>query len=143
MLDFMKLCEILSNFMKSSEILLFYETQQISFQIWQTSGGFQIMQILFRFTTDFICRFLCGLHYGLPLWTLWISYETRLFPYERSRESQESHLNQLLLLISGGFMKSNTILLKPKWFHEISNDFMKSNWILQKVRRIRKIHRSS
>ena len=33
------------------------------------------------------------------------------------------------------FIKSNTILLKPKWFHEILNDFMKSNWILQKVTR--------
>ena len=29
------------------------------------------------------------------------------------------------------FIKSNTIVLKPKLFHEISNDFMKSNWILQ------------
>ena len=64
MLDFMKSCETLLNFMKSCEILWIYETQQISVQIWWTSGGFQIMQILFRFTTDFICRFQCGLHYG-------------------------------------------------------------------------------
>ena len=34
------------------------------------------------------------------------------------------------------FMKSNTILLKPKWFHDISNDFMKSNWILQRCNKI-------
>ena len=36
----------------------------------------------------------------------------------------------------------NPILLKPKWFHEISNDFMKANWILQRVTRFQKIHRS-
>ena len=41
-----------------------------------------------------------------------------------------------------GFIKSNTILLKPKWFHEILNDFMKSNWILQRVTRFHRIHRS-
>ena len=40
------------------------------------------------------------------------------------------------------FMKSNTILLKPKWFYEISNDLMKSNWILQRVTRFHKIHMS-
>ena len=39
-------------------------------------------------------------------------------------------------------MKSNTILLKPNWFHEISNDFMKSNWILQRVTRFHKINSS-
>ena len=39
-------------------------------------------------------------------------------------------------------MKSNTILLKPKWFYEISNDFMKSNWNLQRVTRFHKINRS-
>ena len=140
MLDFMKLCEILLNFMKSCEILLFYEIQQISFQIWWTSGGFQIMQILFRFTTDFICRFLCGLHYGLHLWILWISYEIHLIPYERPRESKESHLNQLLLLISGGFLygfheiqhnftKTKMISWDFKWLHEIQLDFIKINKI--------------
>ena len=36
----------------------------------------------------------------------------------------------------------NPILLKPKWFHEISNNFMKSNWISQRVTRFHKIHRS-
>ena len=42
------------------------------------------------------------------------------------------------------FIKSNTILLKPKWFHfmRFSNDFMKSNWILQRVTRFHRIHRS-
>ena len=92
--------------MKSCEILWIYEIQQISVQIWWTSGGFQIMQILFRFTTDFICRFQCGLHYGFHcgfhLWILWISYEIHLIPYERPGESEESHLNQLFLVISGG-----------------------------------------
>ena len=102
----MKSCEILLNFMKSCEILWIYEIQQISVQILLTSGGFQIMQILFRFTTDFICRFQCGLHYGFHcrfhLWVLWISYEIQLIPYERPWESEESHLNQLFLQVISG-----------------------------------------
>ena len=36
-------------------------------------------------------------------WILWISYEIHSIPYERPGESEESHLNQLFLLISGGF----------------------------------------
>ena len=117
----MKSCEILLNFMKSCEILWIYEIQQISVQIWWTSGGFQIMQILFRFTTDFICRFQCGLHYGFHcgfhLWILWISYEIHLIPYERPGESEESHLNQLFLLISGRFhVKSAQNLMKSARF---------------------------
>ena len=62
----MKSCEILLNFMKSCEILWIYEIQQISVQILLTSGAFQIMQILFRFTTDFnvdyIMDFICGFY---------------------------------------------------------------------------------
>ena len=54
----MKSCEILLNFMKSCEILLIYEIQQISVQIWWTSGGFQIMENLFGFTTDFTADFI-------------------------------------------------------------------------------------
>ena len=61
------------------------------------------MEILFRFTTDFFCRFQCELHYGFHLWILWISYEIHLIPYERPGESEECLLNQLFLLISGGF----------------------------------------
>ena len=45
---------ILLNFMKSCEILWIYETQQISVQIWWTSGRFEIVQIVFRYTKDFI-----------------------------------------------------------------------------------------
>ena len=63
------------------------------------------MQILFRFTTDFIFRFQYGLHYGFDLWILWISYEIHFNPYERPGESEESHLDQLFLLISGGFLE--------------------------------------
>ena len=90
--------------MKSCEILLIYEIQQISVQIWWTSDGFQIMEILFRFTIDFFCRFQCELHYGFHLLILWISYEVHLIPYERPEEGEECHLNQLFLLISGGFL---------------------------------------
>ena len=68
LLDFMKSCEILLDFMKFCEILWIYEIQQISVQMWWTSGGFQIMQISFRFIADFICRFQCGLHYGFHCW---------------------------------------------------------------------------
>ena len=93
--------------MKSCEILWIYEIQQISVQIWCTSGAFQMMQISFRFTadfiTDFICRFQCGLLYGFHLCILCISYEIHLILNERPGESEESRLNQLLLLILGGF----------------------------------------
>ena len=51
LLNLVKSCESVG-FMKSCEILWIYEIQQISVQIW-TSGGFQIMQISFRFTADF------------------------------------------------------------------------------------------
>ena len=91
---------IVLDFMKSCEILWIYEIQEISVEIWWTSGGFQIMQILFRFT---ICRFQCGLHYGFHLWLLWISYESTLFHMKDKEKGEESHLNQLFLLISGGF----------------------------------------
>ena len=124
----MKSCEILLNFMKSCETLWIYEIQQISVQIWWTSGGFQIMQILFRFTTDFICRFQCGLHYGFHcdfIWILWISYEIHLIPYERPGESEESHLNQLFLLISCGFhVKSTGFHWNPPDFTWNLSDFM-------------------
>ena len=89
--------------MKSCEILLIYEIQQISVQIWWTLGGFQIMEILFRFTREFFYRFQCELYYGFHLWNLWISYEIHLIPYERPGEGEECYLNQLFLLISGGF----------------------------------------
>ena len=102
-LDFMKSCKILLNFMNSCEIWWICEIQQILVQIWWTSGGFQVMQFLFRFNRDFICRFQCGLHYGFHLWILWISYEIHLIPNERPGESEESQLNQLFLLISCGF----------------------------------------
>ena len=114
LLLFIKLCWISWNHMESFwilwnlvKIMWIYEIQQISVQIWWTSGGFHIMQILFRFTTDFICRFQGGLHYrfhcGFHFWILWITYEIHLIPYDRPGESEESHLNQLFLLISGGF----------------------------------------
>ena len=41
--------------------------------------------------------------FWISLWILWISYEIHLIPYERPGESEESHLYQLLLLISGRF----------------------------------------
>ena len=75
--------------MKSCEILLIYEMQQISVQIWSTSSGFQIMEILFIFTTDFFCRFQYELHYGFHFWNLWISYEIHLILYERPGEVEE------------------------------------------------------
>ena len=86
----MKSCEILLNFMEFCQILWIYEIQQILVQIWWTSGGFEIMQILFQFTTDFICRLQCELHYGFHLCILWISYEIHLISYERPGESEES-----------------------------------------------------
>ena len=86
----MKSWEIQLNLMRSCEILWICEIQQISAQIWWTSGGFQIMQILFIFTTDFICRFQCVLHYGFHcgfhLWILWIPYEIHLIPYEKQKK---------------------------------------------------------
>ena len=103
------------------------------------------MQILFRFNTDFICRFQCGLHYGFHLWILWISYEIHLIPYERLGESEECNLNQLFFLTSGGFHYK---------FHEIqhnftkTNDFMRFQMIMKskldftKSNKIQKIHRS-
>ena len=39
--------KVVLNFMKSCETLCIYEIQQISVQIWWTSGGFQIKQIFF------------------------------------------------------------------------------------------------
>ena len=37
---------IVLDFMKSCEILWIYEIQEISVEIWLTSGGFQIMQFI-------------------------------------------------------------------------------------------------
>ena len=57
----------------------------------------------------------------ITLWiSLWISYEIHLIPYGRPGESDESHLNQLFLLISGGFYHG---------FHEIQHNITKSNRI--------------
>ena len=154
MLDFLKSCEILLNFMKSCEILWIYEIQQIWVQNWWTSGGFQIMQISFRFTTDllqilsadfnvdyimdFIVDFICGF-YGFHMKSTWFHMKDQ----EKVKNLiwiSCSYWFQVDFIID--FMKSNTILLKPKWFHEISNDFMKSNWNLQRVTRFHKINRS-
>ena len=104
-LDFMKSCEILLNFMKSC---WFMKSSRFQFK----SGGLQIMQILFRFTADIICKFQCelhyGFHYGFHLWILWMLYEIHLILYERLGESEESHFNHLFLLISGGFHVKST-----------------------------------
>ena len=74
----MKSYELLLNFMKSCKIMWIYQIQQISVQIWWTSGGFHIMLILFRFTrgfnvdyimdciVDFTCRF-----YGFHMKSTW------------------------------------------------------------------------
>ena len=59
-----KLCWISWNHVKSCEFIKYSR-----FKFKSTSGGLQIIQILFRFTTDFICRFQCGLHYGFTICT--------------------------------------------------------------------------
>ena len=67
----------------------FYEVHSISHNFTESSG------------------FHYGFHCGFHLWSLWSIYEIHLVPYERPGESEESHMNQLFLLISGGFhMKS-------------------------------------
>ena len=58
---------------------------------------------------------------GFHLWILWILYEIHLIPYGRPGESEESHLDQLFLLISGGFhVKSAGFHVKSTRFHVIS-----------------------
>ena len=59
---------------------------------------------------DFIVEF--------HLWIFWIPYEIHLIPYERPGESEESHLNQLFLLISGGFHEIHQISWVTHWISE-------------------------
>ena len=67
---------------------------------------------------DFIVDFICGF-YGFHM-------KSHLIPYERSGESEESHLNQLFLLISGGFHEIHQISVKSARFHEIHQISVKS-----------------
>ena len=71
---------------------------------------------------DFIVDFIYGI--------LWISHEIHLIWYERPGESEESHLNQLFLLISSGFYEicqiSFDFMWNPPdfmWFHVKSAGF--------------------